>query len=63
VFEDFSYSLSETVWKIGMAPESGFRKRPTGIESASIGSFSTPKNRGRGTLDHFPNSFSTHSAE
>src|SRR5215212_2864989 len=54
-------SPSETVWKSGMGPESGPRKRSRGVVGAPIGRSLGGKKRDRDALGSFPNSFSTHS--
>src|SRR5215207_1732683 len=56
-------SPSETVWKFGMGPKSGLRKRPKGVEGVSIGRLLVPKKRSRDAFSYFPNSFSTHFGE
>jgi hypothetical protein len=50
-------SPSETVWKIGMGPESELRKRPRGVEGVPIGHFLGGKKHGRDAFGYFPNSF------
>jgi hypothetical protein len=61
--DDFSYSLSETVWKFGMGPKLGLRKRPKGVEGVSIGRLLVLKKRSPDAFSYFPNSFSMHSGE
>ena len=50
---------SETVWKIGLGPESRLGKLPNGVEGRSIGLLLAPKKHAREALRYFPNSFST----
>jgi hypothetical protein len=54
---------SETVWKIGIGPESGLRKRPRVVEGVSISHPLPQKKHGREAFSYFPNSFSTHLSE
>jgi hypothetical protein len=56
---------SEALLSIGKGhcPESGLRKRPTGVERVPIGRFLTPRKRGPEDFGYFPTSFSTHSGE
>src|SRR5215212_1364022 len=54
---------SETVWKIGMGSEIGFRRPQRGAQRASIGRLLPPKQHAREAYGYFPNSFSTHSGE
>jgi hypothetical protein len=50
---------SETVWKIGISREMGFRRRSIGAKEAAIGGFLPPKKRAQEAFGYFPNSFST----
>ena len=45
----FTRARGETVWKSGMGPKSGFRKRPSEVVAAKKG--------GRNALVYFPNGF------
>jgi hypothetical protein len=63
VAEYFPNSFSETVWKIGISPEMGFRRRSRGAKEAAISRFLPPQKRAREALGYFPNSFSTHFGE
>ena len=47
----------ETVWKFGIDPKSGLRKRPKGVEGVYIGRLLAPKKRSRDSFSYFPNSF------
>ena len=47
----------ETVWKIGMCPESGLRKRPTGVERVPIGRFLPQKKPGSKAVSRFSKLF------
>src|SRR5829696_1348205 len=42
----FTQPRRETVWKIGVGPESGLRGLPIGDEGGSIGRFLPPKRKG-----------------
>src|SRR5215217_4813090 len=54
----FTQVRGETVWKIGMGPESGLRKRPRGVEGVPIGHFLDGNKHGQDAFGYFPNSFS-----
>jgi len=60
---NFAEFPSETVWKIGMGPESGLRERPTGVEGVSIRALLVAPEARSDAFGFFPNSFSTHSGE
>jgi hypothetical protein len=49
----FTGVRGETVWKIGMGPESGLRKRPRGVEGVPIGHFLGAKKHGRDAFGYF----------
>jgi hypothetical protein len=49
--------LTETVWKIGMGPELGLRKRPRWVEGVPISRLLAPKMCARDAFSYFPNSF------
>ena len=53
----FTQVRGETVWKIGIGAESGFRRRPRGGKEAQLGRFLESKKHGREVLGYFPNSF------
>jgi|SRR5215208_4984184 len=49
---------SQTVWKFGVDPELGLRKRPRGVEGVSIGRILPLKKGAPDAFSYFPNSFS-----
>jgi len=53
----FTHLRGETVWKFGMGPKSGLRKRPKGVQGVSIGRLLAPNKRSQDAFSYFPNSF------
>src|ERR687898_547557 len=53
----FTQVRGETVWKFGMGPERGLRKRPGWVEGVPIGRLLPPKKCSPDTFGYFPNSF------
>ena len=59
----FENSASETVWKIGIASNSGFYQRAKGVPKPHIAVFSYPTYAVENPFSYFPNSFSRHLGE
>src|SRR5918994_7247307 len=53
----FTQVRGETVWKFGMGPERGLRKRPGWVEGVPIGRLLPPKKCSPDAFGYFPNSF------
>ena len=63
MFEDFSYGLSETVWKSGIGPEWGSESGQGGGEGGPILAPVAATGARSDVLGHFANRFSTCSSE